>query len=103
LGDDRGVIRVMADYDSYPLWRRDEDGTANLDPSYLRVSQELADELMRWADDYDRTLNREDPISSGFPDAAVESEFVERGRRLAGRLAAEVGDRYVVEYAEPGQ
>jgi hypothetical protein len=96
LGDDRGVIRVMADYDSYPLWRRDEDGTANR-------SQELADELMRWADDYDRTLNREDPVSSGFPDAAVESEFVERGRRLAGRLAAEVGGRYVVEYAEPGQ
>ncbi|MEV4345011.1 hypothetical protein AB0J83_11090 [Actinoplanes sp. NPDC049596] len=91
------VIRVMPDYQSYPTWRPGT-GEYNVDPEKLPISKELADELNAWGDEYDATLVLDDPASSGFPDAAAEEDFAERGLRLAQRLAAEVAGRFQVEY-----
>jgi len=88
----------MADYESFPLWLRSADGTCNVDPTTLPISTELAHSLLRWADDYDATLNRSDPAASGFPSAAAEQNFCEEGAQLARALAAELGARYVIEY-----
>jgi hypothetical protein len=76
----------MADYDSFPLWLRDPDGTANVDPTTLPISPELAQELLHWADVYDGTLNRADPAEPGFPDPAAEDDFYASGEGLARRL-----------------
>jgi hypothetical protein len=95
LGTD--VIRVMPDYQSYPTWQPGAD-EYNVDPGKLPISEGLADELNAWGDDYDATLNLDDPASSGFADEAAENDFAERGVRLARRLAAELAGRYRVEY-----
>lgn len=92
------AIKVMAEYESFPLWQTDSAGPANIDPAELSISSELAHELLDWADAYDRTLNRSDPLASGFSDAAAEDNFYARGEQLARRLAAELGSRYTVEY-----
>jgi hypothetical protein len=51
-------------------------------------------------DDYDATLVLDDPASSGFPDAASEDAFAERGAELARRLAAELAGRFRMEYQD---
>lgn len=91
------IIRVMPDYQSYPTWRPGTD-EYNVDPEKLPISKELADGLNAWGDEYDATLNLDDPASSGFPDKASENAFAERGADLARRLAAELTGRYRVEY-----
>jgi hypothetical protein len=87
----------MPDYQCYPTWRPGAD-EYNVDPEKLAISQELADELNAWGDDYDATLVLDDPASSGFPDEAAENAFAERGAQLARRLAAELAGRCRVEY-----
>ena len=91
------VIRVMPDYQSYPTWQPSAD-EYNVDPANLPISDELADDLNAWGDDYDATLVLDDPASSGFPDEDAENAFAERGAQLARRLAAELAGRYRVEY-----
>lgn len=98
MDTDRPVIKVMADYESFPLWQRDSEGTTNIDPATLPISQHLARELLRWAEAYDGTLNRSDPLSSGFPSPVAEVDFYAQGERLASQLAAELGPGYAVEY-----
>jgi hypothetical protein len=94
---DPDVIWVRPDYRMYPTWRPGTD-EYNVDPVELPISKELADELNAWGDDFDATLVLDDPASSGFPDEASTVAFVERGARLARRLAVELADRYRVEY-----
>jgi hypothetical protein len=88
----------MADYESYPTWLTGPTGVDNIDPAELPISDSLASSLLRWAQAYDDTLNRDDPAASGFSSASEEAEFIATGRELARRLAAELSDRYRVEY-----
>jgi hypothetical protein len=98
LDTNKQAIKVMAEYESFPLWRTNSDGTANVDPASLPISRGLAQTLLDWADSYDRTLNRDDPLASGFPDTAAEDDFYAHGERLARQLATELGTQYTVEY-----
>lgn len=96
LNSDTPVIEVMADYDSYPVWRSDPRGFANVDPRELPIPAELAQELLRWARTYDGTLDRDNPAASGFSDRETERAFYVAGEELARRLAGELG--YAVQY-----
>ena len=91
------MILVLPDYGSYPTWQPGTD-EYNIDPEKLPISQDLANELNVWGDEYDATLVQDDPISSGFPEEASKNAFAERGARLARRLAAELAGHYRVEY-----
>lgn len=93
------IIRVMTDYHCYPLWLTYPDGELdNVAPESLSISHELANSLNRWADEFDAILNEEDPASSGFATADAERSFNDQGRRLAERVAREVGPEYKVTY-----
>lgn len=91
-------MRVLADYECYPTWLTGFAGVDNVDPAELPISDGLAASLLQWAQTYDGTLDRDDPASSGFPDADQESDFYAAGHELARRLAAELSGRYPVEY-----
>ena len=67
LDTERPVLKVMADYDSFPLWRADADGPTNVDPGSLPISPGLERDLSVWADAYDRTLNQSDPSRPDSP------------------------------------
>lgn len=43
-------IKVMADYDRYPLWALDDGRYDNIDPEVLGLSPELTRELLAWGD-----------------------------------------------------
>jgi hypothetical protein len=98
LDADKPIIKVMAEYESFPLWHRDTSGKTNADPAALPISSELAQELLHWADVFDSTLNHSDPAASGFPDPAAEDDFYAGGQRLARRLVDELAGRYAIEY-----
>ncbi len=91
-------LRLMPDYECFPLWHADGLEFGDVDPSSLPISDVLRDELMGWAADYDLTLNRDDPARSGFKDDREEAEFIERGRSLAGRLRQELPQDWSVAY-----
>ncbi|WP_447764786.1 hypothetical protein [Sphingopyxis panaciterrae] len=91
-------IKIMADYDCSPLWWDQPDKVGNIHPEELKLSLELSADLWAWAAVYDATLNRGNPIESGFATAADELSFHENGKRLAERAAIEMRDRAEVRY-----
>jgi hypothetical protein len=94
------TLRVLADYDSWALWVSAPPAIGNVDPAdpVLGLSPALVRELNRWADDYTATLNRADPMASGFGSEAAEQAFAARGRHLAEAVRAEVGPAWRVTY-----
>ena len=93
---------MLSDYNCFPVWRPGPSSDENVDPATLPISQELAAALMRWAEEFDGTLNQEYPPDSGFPLERDRRDFLEQGRRLAGRLARELGPGYLVIYQGDG-
>jgi hypothetical protein len=91
----------MPDYDCYPTWVHDGADDAifeNVAPEDLPIGRALADELDRWGEEYDATLDRDDPAASGFESPEAEADFAHRGELLARRLREELGGLVPVEY-----
>lgn len=90
------VIKFMADYQCYPLWDMSSGMYGDIDPESLPISRELKASIAKWANDFDLTLNEDDPMSSGFKTIEEEFEFKKRGRALIDRLREELGSDYEV-------
>jgi hypothetical protein len=87
------TVKVMADYECWPLWKGE-----NLDPDSLPISAYLREQLTAWAERYDETLLDEYPPESGFSSESEAEKFVDDGRELAQMLAQELGQEYAVTY-----
>jgi hypothetical protein len=87
------TIKVMADYEYWPLWKGE-----NLDPDSLPLSEHLREQLAAWAERYDETLLDEYPAESEFSSESEAEQFVDDGRKLANMLALELGNEFVVTY-----
>ena len=85
------TIKLMADYQCFPLWEASPGQVGNIDPKELPISDELKLQLLKWAQVYDGTLNRDDPTCSGFQSHEAEVEFKNLGNELGARLQAELG------------
>ncbi|BAQ79504.1 hypothetical protein PST29_1615 [Pseudomonas sp. St29] len=90
------IIKLMPDYQSFPLWSLSPDSIGNVDPEKLPISQELKADLMSWALKYDDTLDEEYPPDSGFSSEEDEAEFNKEGEHLFERLKAELKGYVVV-------
>jgi len=93
-------LRVMLEWRSWPLWTRDDSGGEDTPDPRTIAGGALGDELIRWAEDYDAYWDPDDPRGPAFPDRETEVAFFARGRALADRLAAEVGDRWAVRFLD---
>ena len=87
-------IKLMPDYQCYPLWGISENNLGNIDPRSLPISENLILSLMDWAKKYDATLNLEDPLNSGFATKELEFSFKKEGEHLLERLKTELGNSY---------
>ncbi|MEQ1086733.1 hypothetical protein [Acinetobacter seifertii] len=93
------LIKLMPDYQCYPLWEYDEFGlVANLNPKDLPISEILIDKLILWSDMYDETLCLDDPINSAFKSIQHEKKFKLLGEELFKSLSKELSDQYEVIY-----
>jgi hypothetical protein len=91
-------LRLMPDYDCHPLWETLPDGVRNVAPEELPLSPDLQRALSAWAERYNATLNRDDPLASGFETVDDERDFEETGLHLWERLRLEMGERTEVTY-----
>lgn len=98
LGAKQGSVKVMADYECWPLWDMGFSGPRNLNPESLPISIPLRNGLLMWAERYDRTLDRTNPTCSGFSSRTEREQFVADGLVLAERLAKELGPSWSVVY-----
>lgn len=88
----------MADYECYPLWEEFNDGVDNIAPSSLPISKDLARRIDAWGDEYDKTLNQDDPVSSDFSSREAMIMFETEGRKLHNELKQELGAQFTVTY-----
>jgi hypothetical protein len=89
-------IKLMADYDCFPLWGFIDGEFGNIDPNELLLSEDIKTQLLQWAKIYDSTLDKNDPSNSGFVSIESELEFKKFGDKLAQQLRLELGDTYLV-------
>jgi hypothetical protein len=97
---DRPAIKLMPDYECWPLWHHGGNQVGNIDPRSIGVSDPLANDLERWADVYESHLDRSDPVSTKWTDQE-QKQFDAEGRGLCRRLAVELRTRYSVFYFDP--
>jgi hypothetical protein len=90
------TIKLMTDYDCFPLWEILDDGLVNLDPRTLPISEKLICSLKNWTDKYDSTLDLSDPINSAFASIQDEESFNREGKLLYQCLKKELGDNFEV-------
>nr|WP_199041925.1 hypothetical protein [Dyella sp. ASV24] len=91
------IIKVMADYQCFPLWEASPGVVGNIDPEDLPISLKLKSELLEWASKYDQTLDDDYPPDSGFETPAEEEAFKEQGRQLAKKLKHDLGNQFEVK------
>ena len=87
-------IKVMADYHTYPLWAMDEGLIGDFAPQDLGVSDDLNVDLWTWANEFDASLNADDPANSRWS-AERYKQHIEEGIALARRIKRELPDREV--------
>jgi hypothetical protein len=87
-------IKLMADYQCYPLW--DIEKVGNIDPNKLPISAVLKKHLNIWAECYDEII--EEPRLSGFKNEMEALAFEAQGQFLWRLLQKELGDTYEVFY-----
>lgn len=93
------TIKVMADYECHPLWLTGNDlGDVAPDDSRLNLSPRLVQQLTEWAEEFDQTLDYDDPIASGFATHEAKVKFAETGASIASDLAQELGSSWRVLY-----
>jgi hypothetical protein len=85
------TLKLMADYECFPLWEMLDNGLDNVNPSELPLSDDLKNSLNIWSNKYDQTLNHDDPANSGFASEADEKQFEQEGEALLECLKKELG------------
>lgn len=90
------TLKLMADYECFPIWEASPGEIGNVDPASLPISPALVSRLDAWAAAFDETLNQDDPVRSGFPSRTAEEEFRAEQQELCEALQTELGAAYVI-------
>lgn len=91
------IIKLMPDYQCFPIWDMTPGEYGDIDPAALPISNLLQRQLMGWAKAYDETLNLDDPANSGFSSVNEKNAFEAEGFRLAAQLSVELGSQFEVQ------
>jgi hypothetical protein len=89
-------IKLMADFDCYPLWDMDDGG--DIAPTDLPLSEGTIERLLNWQNIYDGIIDWDDPASAGFASKQEEIAFEREGISLWHKVQKELGDDYQVFY-----
>jgi len=91
------IIKLMPDYQCYPLWKTGDDA-GDINPNDFLISNKLKEDLFKWQSTYDQTLNMSNPAESGFHNEEAYLLFKKEGKFLQDRLQKELGSEYKVLY-----
>lgn len=90
-------IKLMPDYECYPLWIYVDDLLENIHPNTLPISQNLANLILQWDEIYQATYDKANPANSGFANLENEIAFKTYGEKLKLKLTQELGTNYHIE------
>jgi hypothetical protein len=96
------TIRLSPDYFCYPIWHDDGANTekfGDIDPRSLPISAELAEDLIKWAQWFDKDLDMNDPENSRGMSPDEKAAFTAEGERLLDCLRHELGPDFRVNRA----
>ncbi len=91
-------IKLLAEYGGTVIWNLDPFESYPMELDELPISDELRSRLRDWADEYDSSLNTEDPSSSDVLDEKQTAAFYGKGMKLWIDLKNELGPDYKVFY-----
>lgn len=96
--EQRPTVKVMWDYDAFPLWVAHPLGQAT--SSNLPLPDDLRAELQRWSDDLSAVMwGPKGPDAPGFePDRDAVAALDDRGLSLAKRVRSALDASWVVTY-----
>ena len=94
-------IKVMADYGCYPLWAMDDGLIGDFSPQDLGSSEALTADLWAWANEFELSLNPDDPANSRWSGDRFKQHVAE-GMALAHRIKRELPKREVFVHDESG-
>ena len=92
------IIKLMADYQSWPLWWSGNEGSGNIEPKSLPISAETVERLNRWSNVFDTQLNLDDPSTIQPLQGIRLNRFESEGIALWQKLREELSDAYEVVY-----
>jgi hypothetical protein len=95
---EKRTIKIMPDYQCFPLWEADDKEFGNINPDELKISQELKTMIHDWQVMYDNTLDSGSPNNSGFKNPKDIENFEMEGRAIWTRLISELGEKFMVKY-----
>lgn len=94
-------IKLMADYQCWPLWYKEGfDGKVGvIDPDELSLSSETSERLIRWGKRFDATLNWDNPLDESYRFSEHDlKDFEQEGISLWKKIQEELGSDYEVSY-----
>jgi len=91
-------VRLMAEYNAYPLWSLETSSIGPINPDDLPLSKETLFLLQGWSKKYQTQLNIADPTNSAYFNQDELIEFENEGIRLWLKLREELFAEFEVEY-----
>ncbi len=91
-------IKLMADYECYPIWWVSSNKAGDINPETLPLSEKTISRLQKWTEVYDEKMNWEDPSASDFPSVEAKAAFEAEGISLWKQLQKELVPNYEVLY-----
>lgn len=88
-------IKLMPDYQCFPLWDMTPGEYGDLDPKMLPITELLKSQIMDWARVCDGALDMEDSANSGFTTTGAKDAFELEGMRLADQRREELGPEFL--------
>jgi len=85
------ILKLMTDYQCFPLWGVAPDDIGDIDPASLPLSDATQQRLLAWAHTYDCTLDHDDPSAAGFATIQEAAAFEKEGIALWLQLQQELG------------
>ncbi len=97
----RQKIKLMADYECWPLWWASGEQVGDINPSTLPLRQETIARLAAWSAQFNSWLNWDDPAASRIPRGEAEA-FEQEGIALWQQVRQELVSQYDVVYMHQG-
>lgn len=92
-------IKLMADYQCWPLWWAGDDGRAgNINPAELPLSADLCHRLEKWAATFDGWLDLNDPTGGKQPTPQEQAAFNAEGEAIWAELKRALAPHFDVLY-----
>ena len=85
------VLKLMAEYQAFPVWRRDCRNSSMVDPHSLPIQEDLLTALWQWSRDYEDIM-----VANGYewPSENVRRTWQRRGETLWHELRSSLPLKY---------